>query len=153
VEDGRLADFSQRLFLLEAFPWLNTDLWVFGVGCVDRDDFCCTYGGLAHVGVVNDELVALFHVAQSEERLVVGDAVPGSFAVSQQIVVGVLIGLGLEQVGHFDKVLGSGFQVQDASAAKVEEFDIGNGLAEELAAEAGEFLYRVGGVAGEGGCG
>ena len=30
---------------------------------------------------------------------------------------------------------------------------MGNGLAEELAAEAGEFFYRVGGVALEGGAG
>jgi hypothetical protein len=35
-------------------------------------------------------------------------------------------------------------------AAEVEEFYVGDGLAEELAAEAGEFFYGVGGVALEG---
>ena len=50
-----------------------------------------------------------------------------------------------------DKVLGSRFEVQGGLAAEVEEFYLGDGLAEELAAEAGEFFGGVGGVALEGG--
>ncbi len=81
---------SARVFsLFEALAGLDSDLGIFGVGGVDGDDFGGADGGFADAGVVDDELFALFHAAEVEEGLVVGDAVPGGFAVADEVVEGV----------------------------------------------------------------
>ena len=54
------------------------------------------YGGFADGGVIDDELVALLHVAEGEQGLVVGDAVPGGLAVADEVVEGVFVGFGFE---------------------------------------------------------
>ena len=50
--------------------------------------------------MVDDELFAFFHVAEVEQGGVVGDAVPGGLAVAEEVVEGVLVGFGFEQVRH-----------------------------------------------------
>ena len=61
---------SSRVFsLLESLAGLDADDGVFGVGGVDGDDFGGADGGLADVGVVDDELFALLHAAEVEEGL------------------------------------------------------------------------------------
>jgi hypothetical protein len=180
VEDGGFADLGQGLFALEGFDGGDADVGVFGVGRVYRDDLGEAYGGFADGGVVDDELVALLHVAKGEQGLVVGDAVPGGFAVADEVVEGVFVRFSLEQVRHevLNGMCGQAEEPQvpstssgqdlrlrcaqddtklelmvekDSLAAEVDVVDVGQGLAEEAGAEALEFFYGVGGVERAGG--
>ena len=104
VEDGGGADLVEGFFCFEALAGGYADLGVFGVGRVYREDFGGADGGFADVGVVDDEIFTLFHVAEIEEGLVVGYTVPDRLFVAEEVFVAVLIGFGLEQVGHRDSV-------------------------------------------------
>jgi hypothetical protein len=103
-EDGRGADFFEGLLLFETLDGLDKDFGVLGVGGIDGDDFGGADDGFADVGVVDDELFAFFHVAEVEECLVVGDAVPDGFAVAKEVVVRIFVGLGFQEEGHGDRV-------------------------------------------------
>ncbi len=96
VKDGRLTHFVEGLLALESLDGGYADDWVFGIGGVDGYNLGGADGGLADIGVVDDELFARFHVAQVEEGGVVGDAVPGGLAVAEEVVEGVLVGFCLE---------------------------------------------------------
>ena len=93
-KDGGLSDFSERLFVFQAFDGSDADLGVFGVGGVDRQDFGRAYGSFADVGVIDHQLFAHLHATQVKQRLVVRDAVPDGFLVAEEVVEGVLVGLG-----------------------------------------------------------
>src|SRR6185437_8296254 len=91
-------------FALEAFAGFEADERGFAVGVeLDGEDFGEADGGFAGVGVVDDDLLAGLHVAERDERLWVLDAVPGGFAVAEEVVEGVGVGFGFEEVGHVKK--------------------------------------------------
>ena len=94
LEDGGLAEIGEGFGVLEALAGLDADDGVFGVGGIDGDDGGGAHHFFADVGVVDDKLFALLHAAQVEEGGVVGDAVPGGFAVADEVVEGVFVGLG-----------------------------------------------------------
>ena len=111
LEDAGFAEFGKGLFALEALARFEADDGSFGVGWIggDADDLGGADGRFTNVGVVDDAVLALFHVAEGDEGLGVLDAVPGGFAVAEEVVVGVLVGLGFEEVWH--KGEGPGFRV------------------------------------------
>jgi hypothetical protein len=106
LEDGGFADLGQGLFALEALAGLEADDGGghFGRGDgrsqFDGDHFGGADRGFAFIGVVDDAHLALFHVAEGDEGLGVLDAVPDGLAVAEEVVVGVLVGFGFEEVGH-----------------------------------------------------
>ena len=106
-EDGGVTHFGERLLSLEALDGGDADDGIFGVGCVDGEDLGGADRGFAYVGVIDDELFALLHAAEVEQGLGVGDAVPCGLAVAEEVVVGVLVGFGFEEVGHGDKGIGN----------------------------------------------
>ena len=93
---------SARVFSrLRRLPALRRTSGVLAVGVeLDGDDFGEADGGFAGVGVVDDDLLAGLHVAEGDEGLRVLDAVPGGFAVADEVVEGVDVGFGFEEVGH-----------------------------------------------------
>ena len=100
VEDGGGAEVGEGLFGFEAFPGLDADFGVFGVGGVDGDDLGGADDRFADVGVVDDEFFALLHAAKIEQGLIVADAVPEGLAVAEEVVKGVFVRLGFEEEGH-----------------------------------------------------
>ncbi len=99
-EGGGFAHLGEGFGTLEGFAGLDADERVLGVGGVDGEDGGEADGDFAGVGVVEDELVAFFEAAEVGEGLGIFDAVPGGFAVADEVVEGVLSGFGLEEEGH-----------------------------------------------------
>ena len=102
MEDRCVAEFGEWLFTLEALSSFEADDGIFGVRRVssDADYLGGADGGLADVGVVDDAVLALLHIAEGDQGLGILDAVPGGFAVAEEIVEGVFVGFGFEKVRH-----------------------------------------------------
>lgn len=88
---------GERLGLPEALAHFDVDDGDFGAGGIHAEDRAGADGGALVSGVVKDPFGSGLHLAQVLDGSGVGDAIPDSLAVAQEVVEGVDGGFGFEE--------------------------------------------------------
>lgn len=95
-----LLDIGESAWLGQALIGFDENSRIPGIGGVDARDGCCSYGLALFAGMVENQLVSGFHLAQMLQGDGICDAVPDGFAVTLEIGEGIGVRLGFQQIRH-----------------------------------------------------